>query len=255
MSQLKATLIQPALQHGKVAVFDEIDSTNDYLLTHYRTLPIGSLCLAESQTAGRGRRGRQWYSPISQNLYFSMLWRYDIASLAQISALSLAVAITIAEAFEQLGVADIQIKWPNDIYHQGKKMGGILIETRLDKQDLYLVIGIGLNLAMPKVDNAIVTQPWADLADYHFDRNQLASTLATRLQQTLIEYPHLPFNEYLDRWHKFDLFYQQPVKLLTEQGEIHGISQGINSQGELLLKQGTNITAFAIGEISLRSSQ
>lgn len=255
MSQLKATLIQPALPHGKVSVFNEIDSTNEYLLTHYRTLPIGSLCLAESQTAGRGRRGRQWYSPISQNLYFSMLWRYDIANITQISALSLVVAITIAEAFEQLGVTDIQIKWPNDIYYQGKKMGGILIETRLDKKDLYLVIGIGLNLAMPKVDNAIITQPWTDLADYQFDRNQLASTLATGLQQMLIEYPHLPFSDYLERWHKFDLFYQQPVKLLTEQGEIHGISQGINSQGELLLKQGSEINAFAIGEISLRSNE
>lgn len=252
MTRLKANLIQPALLNGKVAVFEEIDSTNEYLLSHYRTLPNGSLCLAESQTAGRGRRGRQWYSPLSQNLYFSMLWRYEIANLAHISALSLVVALTIAESFEQLGVPNIQIKWPNDIYYQGKKMGGILIETRMDKQDLYLVIGIGLNLAMPQIDPKIVTQPWADLSSYQFDRNQLASTLALLLQQTLIEYPHVPFSTYLDRWQKFDLFYQQPVKLLTEQGEIHGISQGINAQGELLLQQGSDLNAFAIGEISLR---
>lgn len=252
MNKLNQQLIQPSLIVGDVTIFDEIDSTNEYLLTHYRERSNGSICLAETQTAGRGRRGRQWYSPISQNLYFSMLWHYDLDKLSKISSLSLVVALTIAEAFEQLNVADIQIKWPNDIYYQGKKMGGILIESRIDSQALYLVIGIGLNLAMQNVDTNIVTQPWNDLSDYQFDRNQIASTLARLLQQTLIEYPHTPFKDYLSRWQKFDRYYQQPVKLLTEQGDIHGISQGINEQGELLLEQNGIITAFAIGEISLR---
>lgn len=251
--KLNQALIQSALPYGEVKVFAEIDSTNEYLLTHYRLLPSGSLCLAESQNAGRGRRGRQWYSPKSQNLYFSMLWKYELASLTHISSLSLVVALIIAETFEQLGVSNIQIKWPNDIYYQGKKMGGILIENRTDGEQLSLVIGIGLNLAMKQIDENVVTQPWADLSEFAFDRNQLAATLAERLQQMLIAFPHTPFSEYLARWQQFDLYFQRPVKLLTEQGDIHGISQGINEQGELLLQQGDKLTAFAIGEISLRA--
>lgn len=251
--KLNQQRIQAALLCGEAKVFEQIDSTNEYLLNHYRELPSGSLCLAETQTAGRGRRGRQWYSPISQNLYFSMLWRYELAEVTQLASLSLVVALTIAETFEQLEVSDIQIKWPNDIYYQGKKMGGILIESRLDGNHAYLVIGIGLNLAMSQVDPNVVTQPWADLADYQFDRNQLAATLAERLQRALIGFPHTPFEEYLPRWRQFDCFYQKPVKLLTEQGDLHGIALGINEQGELLLQQADGIHAFAIGEISLRA--
>lgn len=251
--KLNQALIQQALLCGAVKVFEQIDSTNEYLLKHYRELPSGSLCLAESQTAGRGRRGRQWFSPQSENLYFSMLWCYDLAEVSNISALSLVTAITIAETFAQFGVSEIQIKWPNDIYYQGKKMGGILIESRMDNSDMYLVIGIGLNLAMQNVDSTVVTQPWADLAEYQFNRNQLAAELAQRLQRMLIAFPHTEFEYYLPSWQKFDRYYQQPVKLLTEQGEVRGIALGVNEQGELLLEQPHGIQAFAIGEISLRA--
>lgn len=253
MIRLHQQEIQQALPQGNVLVFDEIDSTNEYLLTHCRELLSGSLCLAEAQTAGRGRRGRQWYSPFGQNLYFSLLWHFPKIEPAQLSALSLAVAVVIAETFEELKVEDIQIKWPNDIYYQGKKMGGILNEVRRDSTGLYLVCGIGLNLALTTIDPRIVTQAWSDLAKYQLDRNQLASRLACRLQQSFAQFEQHGFAPFLERWNRFDLFYQQPVKLLTEQDEIHGISRGINHAGELLLQRGEGIEAFAIGEISLRA--
>ncbi|OOH91492.1 biotin--[acetyl-CoA-carboxylase] ligase [Pasteurellaceae bacterium 15-036681] len=251
---LNQAYIQQALPQGKALVFDEIDSTNEYLLKHYQTLPSGSLCLAETQTAGRGRRGRQWYSPVGENLYFSMLWQYKSEDLAQVSALSLLVALVIAETFEELKVEDIQIKWPNDIYYQGKKMGGILNESRIDKSGCYLVIGIGLNLAMTAIDPKIVNQPWTTLTKYQLDRNELACTLSCHLQKTLSEFEQRGFAPYLERWQKFDLYYQQPVKLITDGGDIHGMSQGINEKGELLLERAGKIDAFAIGEISLRGT-
>lgn len=253
MNLLNKAQIQAALQYGEALVFDEIDSTNEYLLAHYGELRSGTVCLAESQSAGRGRRGRQWYSPLGQNLYFSMLWKYPLPQNEQISSLSLVVALVIAETFEELGVQNIQIKWPNDIYYQGKKAGGILIESKMDRNGMAIVIGIGLNLAMNTIDPKIVNQPYADFAQYHFDRNELAATLAKRLQQMLSDFPMSSLENYLERWRKFDCFYQKAVKLVTATTEIHGISQGINQNGELLLEIDGKVQAFAIGEMSLRA--
>lgn len=255
LHKLNAEQIQQALLCGNAYVFDEIDSTNEFLLKHYRELKNGSICLAESQTAGRGRRGRQWYSPNSENLYFSLLWRYDATQLEQLPALSLVVSLIIAESLVAQGVEAIQIKWPNDIYHQGKKMGGILIESKADKEGAFLVIGIGLNLAMQNVDEKVVTQRWSDLSHYQFDRNQLVCQLACALQKNLQIYPLLGFEHYLTRWQAFDLFYQQQVTLITDQHAISGISRGINEKGELKLwlPESACEQTFAIGEISLRA--
>ncbi|MDO9764650.1 biotin--[acetyl-CoA-carboxylase] ligase [Glaesserella parasuis] len=247
-------LITSALTQGQALVFKEIDSTNEYLLTHYKTLPSGSLCVAESQTAGRGRRGRQWYSPESQNVYFSMLSHYPSLDIPQLSSLSLVVSVLIAETFQTLNVPHIQIKWPNDIYYQGKKMGGILIESRVDKTGIYLVIGIGLNLGMDAVDKNVVTQAWSDLSEHQIDRSQLVAELAKRLQNALVTYPQTTFEPYAERWQQFDIFRHQAVRLITENEEIHGISLGINEEGELILQQGEIIRRFATGEMSLRGN-
>lgn len=251
--KLDQTQIQSALICGQALVFDEIDSTNEYLLKHHQMLETGSICLAEHQTAGRGRRGRRWYSPESENLYFSILWRYPMAEAAKLPPLSLVVALIIAESLTAENVEGIQIKWPNDIYYQGKKMGGILIETQVNRHDLNLVIGIGLNLGMRNVDETIVTQAWTDLSEYHLDRNKLVCRLAHELQKNLKIYPLVSFSHYAKRWRSFDIFCNKPVKLITESADIHGISQGINEQGELILKQGNHLQYFGIGEISLRA--
>lgn len=251
MSRLDAERIANAL--GQVLSFEQIDSTNEYLLQHYHQLEAGALCVAEMQTAGRGRRGRQWFSPNSRNLYFSMLWHYDSTEIPDLSALSLVVSVVIAETCEALAIPDIRIKWPNDIYYQGKKMGGILVESRVDRQGIHLVIGIGLNLGMESVDQSIVTQQWSDLSAYAIDRTELVIELGKRLQTALRHYRQQGFEVYAQRWQRFDLFYHRMVKLITENDEIQGLSLGINEQGELVLQQGEIIRAFSIGEISLRA--
>lgn len=250
--KLNTSQIQNALWCGEAIVFDEIDSTNAYLLSHYQSLEQGSICLAEQQTAGRGRRGRNWYSPASQNLYFSMLWHYSSTEATDLPALSLVVALIIAETLQAQQVEHIQIKWPNDIYYQGKKMGGILIESKVDRNGIHLVVGVGLNLAMKQVDETIVTQAWADLSHYQFDRNALVCQLAVALQKNLKIYPLVGFSHYLERWQTFDIFCDQSVKLVAGNNQIHGISRGINQHGELLLEQNGVTTAFGIGEMSLR---
>ncbi|MEN2829109.1 Bifunctional ligase/repressor BirA [Mannheimia haemolytica] len=128
-----------------------------------------------------------------------------------------------------------------------------MLETQANRNGLDVVIGIGLNLGMAKVDENIVTQAWADLSQYHFNRNELVCRLAYELQKNLKIYPLVGFAHYAERWQSFDLFRHKAVKLITEAEEIHGISQGINEQGELILKQGDNLRYFGIGEISLRA--
>ena len=248
------TFIGQSLQ-GEVLAFAEIDSTNEFLLKNHNTLPTGSLCLAETQTAGRGRRGRKWFSPNSQNLYFSMLWRYSTEEIQaeKLPRLSLVCAILLAELLSENHVPNVQIKWPNDLYFQGKKAGGILIETVKTATHWTLVIGIGLNLAMEKVDESIVTQQWAGLGQFQLDRNIIAQQLAEKLQQALIDFPTCHFSNYCDRWQRFDYFYQKPVTLLQEKESWQGIAQGINARGELLLQTSSKIYPFAIGETSLRA--
>ena len=252
MHKLNPSRIQSALLCGQAVVFDEIDSTNEYLLQHYQTLEQGTVCLAEKQTAGRGRRGRTWYSPESENLYFSLLWHYP-HEVENFSALSLVISLIIAESLQTHQVEHIQIKWPNDIYYHGKKMGGILIETKADRHGVHLIIGIGLNLGMTQVDEKVVTQAWSDLSAYRFDRNALVCRLARDLQKNLKIYPLVGFSHYAERWQAFDIFHGKAVKLVTEKTEIHGVARGINERGELLLEQEGRISAFGIGEMSLRA--
>ena len=125
-----------------------IGSTNQHLLERTNTLESGSVCIAEYQAAGRGRRGREWVSPFGANLYLSMYWRLD-AGMAAAMGLSLVVGVAVVEALEEMGVEGIKLKWPNDLYHNDKKLAGILVELSGQSGGAaHIVIGLGLNLSM-----------------------------------------------------------------------------------------------------------
>lgn len=236
---------------GELCYFEEIDSTNAFLLRNQADLPKGTLCWAQTQSAGRGRRGRQWVSPQSDNLYFSLLWRYEANPVGNLSGLSLTVAICIVKTLAAHGVSDLQIKWPNDIYFQGKKAGGILIESSFGQQGLNLVIGIGLNLKM-SAEAEKIDQPWADFAEFRLDRTAFLTELVCVLQEMLQHYPLLGFAPWLSEWQKWDYLQGQAVRLSMENTEIQGIAQGVNEQGELLLDIDCERRAFLMGELSVR---
>ncbi|MDH3000561.1 hypothetical protein A1D23_01630 [Chelonobacter oris] len=255
LNLLDQAVINRTLHYGKAVVFRCIDSTNEFLLQN-KSLPSGTICTAEMQTAGRGRRGRQWQSPFAQNLYFSLLWHFQMQA-NQLQALSLVVGICLADTLAELGVENISIKWPNDIYLNGRKLGGILIESRrFERQKQEMVIGIGLNLAMQQNAAAQIDQAWANLNEsaVRAERNQLVATLANNLQHMLLQVEQHSVTPYLLRWQQYDHFYQKPVKLLLQQHTIQGICRGIDTDsGELLLQtaDGT-LQRFNVGEISVR---
>ncbi|NIF61099.1 bifunctional biotin--[acetyl-CoA-carboxylase] ligase/biotin operon repressor BirA [Enterobacter sp. Ap-916] len=248
--------ITSQIANGSVAVLPVIDSTNQYLLDRLNSLQSGDSCIAEYQQAGRGRRGRQWFSPFGANLYLSMYWRLEQGPAAAIG-LSLVIGIVMAEVLQRLGAEDVRVKWPNDLYLNDRKLAGILVELTGKTGDAaQIVIGAGINLAMRNVATDVINQGWINLqeAGIRIDRNTLAVTLIQELRTALQLFEQESLLPFLPRWEKLDNFINRPVKLIIGEREVHGISRGINEQGGLLLEQDGVIKAWVGGEISLRGA-
>ncbi|MGF1727899.1 bifunctional biotin--[acetyl-CoA-carboxylase] ligase/biotin operon repressor BirA [Photobacterium nomapromontoriensis] len=252
---LNCDTILAQVECSSLDVIPVIDSTNQYLLDRIGQLPQGAVCLAEYQELGRGRRGRQWLSPFGSNLYLSMYWRLD-AGMAAAMGLSLVVGVAIAEALQQLGADEIRVKWPNDLYYRDRKLAGILVEMTGQAGDAaHLVIGMGLNIAMPEQAGLNIAQQWTNLSQACRclpSRNDLAAALIAKLDQTLRQYEEHGLDGFIDRWNRLDNFLDRPVKLLIGERVVEGVARGINSQGALLLETEQGITPYIGGEISLR---
>lgn len=247
--------IQEISGSTQVHVEQILESTNQYLLERIERLENGETCIAEYQTAGRGRRGREWISPFASHLYFSMYWRLD-AGIERASGLSLLVGIATVNALEKLGIQGVGLKWPNDLYYQGKKLAGILIELNAQASDAcHSVIGIGINVRMPEAQGKLIDQPWVDLntiSPERVDRNQLSGLLIKELHFLLTDYEQQGLAPFLSRWFELDCFINQPVNLLIGEKIETGICRGINEQGALLMEVNGGTKPYIGGEISLR---
>ncbi|KAA5920904.1 bifunctional biotin--[acetyl-CoA-carboxylase] ligase/biotin operon repressor BirA [Pantoea sp. Bo_2] len=242
------------VEQGNVSVIPVIDSTNQYLLERMHDMPSGAACIAEYQQAGRGRRGRQWFSPFGANLYMSMYWRLEQGPAAAMG-LSLVIGIIMAETLRSLGADEVRVKWPNDIYLNDRKLAGILVELTGKTGDAaQIVIGAGINLAMRTADASQINQGWINLqeAGVMVNRNELAARLINRLRKALPLFEQEGLAPFVTRWAALDNFINRPVKLLIGEREVHGIARGVDSQGGLLLEQDGEIKAWVGGEISLR---
>lgn len=239
----------------KLELIPVIDSTNQYLLDRVNESEKGRICLAEYQANGRGRRGRQWVSPFGSNLYLSMYWRLD-AGMAAAMGLSLVIGIAAVEALEAMGIEDVKLKWPNDLYYQDKKLAGILVEMSGQAGGAaHLVIGMGLNIGMPDVQPDI-DQPWTTLnqacGDLSIDRTQLALTLIEHWNKALVDYELMGLAGFVERWNRLDNFLGRQVKLLMGPREVHGVVKGIDQQGGVILETENGLETYIGGEISLR---
>lgn len=239
---------------AEIEVLNVIGSTNQYLKDKSMDLNSGHTCLAEAQTAGRGRHGRKWVSPYAASLYLSMHWSFA-GGYSVLSGLSLAVGVAIVDALNRCGVQGIQVKWPNDIYAQGKKLAGVLIEVEGQiGNGCQALIGIGLNVALPKNIEEI-GQPWIDLAklsDPPIDRNLLAGTLIGELTRSLTLFENSGLEAFISKWRALDVYANQAVKLIIGQQTLCGISRGIDASGAILLETEQGVKAYHGGEISVR---
>ncbi len=241
-------------------IHDRIDSTNRYLVERgQNNAPSGAVCFAEYQTAGKGRRGRQWVSPYGCNIYLSILWRFQQGPAA-ISGLSLAIGVAVIRALKQHQVHDIGLKWPNDIYSQGKKLGGILVEVSGETDGpCSAVIGLGLNLFVPETKAQGISQAWTDLSKItgqsRLFRNKLAGILLNHLLPVIAEYENAGIKTYLDEWRGYDCLSGKPASLFIGQQQFDGVVRGIDDSGMLLIERPDgSVQAFASGEVSFNGS-
>lgn len=251
---LNEEIILSHLHYPDLSVIPVIDSTNQYLLDHMNDLNSGYACIAEYQQAGRGRRGRKWFSPFGANLYMSMYWRLEQGPAAAMG-LSLVIGIVMAEVIQALGVPDIRVKWPNDLYLKDRKLAGILVELAGKTGDTaQIVMGAGVNLVMRSEDAAEINQGWINLqeAGVEIDRNELVAKMINSLREALPVFERDGLVPFIGRWEMLDGFINRPVKLLIGDREVQGIARGIDKQGGLLLEQEGEIKSWMGGEISLR---
>lgn len=215
----------------------------------------GHVYLAEQQTAGRGRRGREWVSPFASNIYMSMVWQFNGRS--DISALSLAVGVAVCRALQSLNIAGVGLKWPNDILAKGKKLGGVLLEMQGDpSRECQVVIGIGLNVLMADNHAALITQPWVDVETLcdgaRPSRNQLVVAMLDALVSVLGEYKQGGFVVLKDAWQALDVYAGAEVMVQLGEDYIFGTASGVDDSGALRLQTATGIQLFHGGEVSLR---
>ncbi len=252
---LNSESIQHHLNGVPVHTCAVIDSTNQYMMAQLERWQKGECLLAESQTAGRGRRGRQWHSPFGSQFIMSMYWRLDEGPTAAMG-LSLAIGVAVVQALESAGYRDLSLKWPNDIYMARRKLAGILVEMSAAVGGIcHLVIGVGVNLNLPDAVISQLDQPCAHLAEQPVvvERNQLSATIIQRLRDALTLFERQGLSAFLTEWNRLDIFMHQPVKVLLGNQVIHGLYCGIDGQGNMLLQDHEGIHKFVGGEISLRA--
>jgi BirA family biotin operon repressor/biotin-[acetyl-CoA-carboxylase] ligase len=245
---------------GKQAMFEtyaSIDSTNTELMQRIskrEPLKSGTVLVAEMQTSGRGRRGRVWQSPFGANLYLSYYWLLD-EGLQAAMGVSIAVGLAVYDCLKALYGINVSLKWPNDILFDNKKLAGVLVELDGQPQGpCHLVIGIGLNIAMPASSAEEIEQAWVDLSGLgeKVDKNELAAKLTLCLERRLSQYQIAGLTNMYQEWNELNALAEQLVNLNTGQKSWQGICVGIDKQGGLVLRQDGVEKSYFGGEISVR---
>ena len=242
----------------KLEILPSVDSTNDYLAQkRYIDSEELAICIAEQQTQGRGRYGHQWCSPPGVNIYMSILWpvsqwtkKFELLGLLQL--------IAIANLLIQLNFNEVKLKWPNDICIRNKKLGGILIDKLPSPTGCCLILGIGLNIAMSKRDDTILTTPWTDLIsvkpDFNISRDELVALL---ISATINAIQNLEADEEVDlpaEWKKFDILYEREIDYTYKDHRYTGLVKGIDNSGYIIIdanKELLHLHSSHVSEIKL----
>ncbi len=245
---------------GRLDLHPHLDSTNTRLMQQARagTACSGQVCLADSQGAGRGRMGRDWISPPGANVYLSLLWQFE--NPASLTGLSLALGVAVARALQAEHLTGVNLKWPNDILWQDKKLGGILIEaTGTVGGGCQVVIGLGLNRYIPPRLSGAIDQAFTDLYRIQGQampsRNRLIAQVLNEMIPLLVSYPQCGLATWLDEWKTLHHWTGREVTLIQGERQVQGVLDNISGQGLLILRtpEGT-LHEFGSGDVRLKRS-
>ena len=243
----------------RIEVEREIDSTNAALKRRALSEDIHGVALfAETQTAGRGRLGRVWVSPPKSNIYLSLGWRTGLEPL-ELAGLSLAAGCAIGEGLERNFGLKMQLKWPNDLYLGGKKCGGVLIDlVQSSNQDWTIVVGVGLNVAMPNSGGNDIDQPWTDLGSHSavpLTRNEVGGQLLGALVPLLSSWQVGAFSQWRESWSRRDLMAGHQITVQQGNHFISGRADGVDQSGALRVVTNEGLTVVQSGEASMLRSR
>lgn len=251
MASLPVTV---AARIGSLDVFDTVDSTNAAVVSGMRAGRGSPVCLAERQTAGRGRRGRTWASPFAANVYLSLVHEFA-GGAAVVEGLSLAVGVAACESLRSLGAGEVMLKWPNDLVARDRKLGGILIELGGDLHgNCRAVIGIGVNVRMPAAAAVDIGQPWVDLQALRpgIPRNEVVVALLSSILPSVRLFEDEGLSPFIARWEAFDACRGRRVVITGAGEDVEGIEAGIDERGGIRLETAGGVRVFRGGEVSLR---
>jgi BirA family biotin operon repressor/biotin-[acetyl-CoA-carboxylase] ligase len=258
---IRAALGEEALGRlQRLEVLFEVDSTNTRLLG-LGAPPLGfaDAALAELQAAGRGRNGRRWVSPFGASLALSLGWTFGDAARVD-STLSLAVGVAVCRTLRGLGAQGIRLKWPNDVWFEDRKLGGVLVEARTCGGRAHVVLGVGLNLHLSQESRRQIPTQGGTLGLAALDaacrsppsRNALAAALIQELLSMLLLFERRGFAAFREEWRSLDALQGRAARVLLAQSAVEGIARGVAEDGGLLLEHGGKVDKFIAGEASLR---
>ncbi len=248
----------------KLEILNEVASTNTYLMQQ-KGAAHATCAAAHIQTKGKGRRGRTWVSQLGASLTFSLIWRFSCGA-AGLSGLSLAVGVALIRVFNSLGVNNVRLKWPNDVLvtekDTPKKLAGILIELQGDLEGpSAAVIGVGVNLNLPKNVLDSIDQPAIDLMSAQsinqskINQSMLLGLILKHLADVLSTFESHGFVGLRDEWLSYHAYQNKPVKMLLPNGtDVQGVVKSVADDGILLVETALGLQRFSAGEISLRSA-
>jgi BirA family biotin operon repressor/biotin-[acetyl-CoA-carboxylase] ligase len=241
-----------------------IDSTNDYL--YAETPPrhgTPRAVFAEIQRSGRGRRGRRWIAPFGSGLTFSIAWTYA-ETPAELSALGLAMGVAVAAVLRGLGASGVSLKWPNDLLIGGAKLGGVLTQLKQEAGgSATVVVGLGLNLALPEGARRAIDLPGAlpatdlasGIAGELRSRNAIAARLLLGMVDALGEFGSRGFAGFAADWGRLDALRNAPVQVLQGDTRLAGTARGADRDGALLIESDGRLLRVFSGDVSVRSGR
>ena len=243
---------------GEIQLHEEIDSTNADALRQLKAGKVGNwLVLAKFQSAGRGRRGREWLSPKNGGIYLSLVRKFDLAANS-LQALSLVTALSLQQALEKLRVKQLALKWPNDVLYKKKKLAGILLELQKSAEACHLVFGVGINIALPATTIRSIDRAVTDITSINTDQgsvepipdsNQIIAELINAFTSNLEIYNEQGFAPFQAAWNQADCYVDCDIVIQSGETRTIGKSQGVDESGGLILQSANCTQSIHGGEI------